>query len=93
MNSANVERFSYSQLGAHFSYPSFSTETLTNHLQLYLFFLSGSQFENNAGRDLFGAQTLCIHEAKKIVVICEDKHLMLAIFEIVIPYLKNFNNS
>ena len=43
--------------------------------------------------DLSGAQILRIHEVIKIVVVCEDKHLVLAIFQIVMPYLKGFDNS
>ena len=30
--------------------------------------------------NLSRAQALCIHEAIKVVVVCEDKHFMLAIF-------------
>ena len=43
--------------------------------------------------DLFGAQTFYIHEATKVVVICEDKHLVLATFQIVTLYLEGFDNS
>ena len=43
--------------------------------------------------DLSGAQTFCIHEATKVVVIYEDKHLVIATFQIVTPCLKSFNDS
>ena len=43
--------------------------------------------------DLSGAQILYIHEVTKIVVIYEDKYLMLVIFQIVTPCLKGFDNS
>ena len=43
--------------------------------------------------DLSGAQTLCIHEATKVVVVCKDKHLVFAIFQIVTPCFESFDNS
>ena len=43
--------------------------------------------------DLSGAQTLRIHEATKVVVVCEDEHLVLATFQIVTPCLKGFDDS
>ena len=43
--------------------------------------------------DLSGAQIFCIHEAIKIVVVCEDEHLVLATFKIVTLCLEGFNNS
>ena len=43
--------------------------------------------------DLFGAQTFCIHKATKIVVVCEDKYLVLATFQIVTPCFEGFDNS
>ena len=43
--------------------------------------------------DLFGAQTLCIHKAIKIVVIYQDKYFILTTFQIVMPRLRNFDNS
>ena len=43
--------------------------------------------------DLSGAQTFCIHEATKVVVVCEDKHLVLATFQIVTPCLEGFDDS
>ena len=43
--------------------------------------------------DLFGAQTLCIHEATKVVVVCEDEQLVLVTFQIVTPYLEGFDDS
>ena len=30
--------------------------------------------------NLLGAQTFCIYKAKKVVIMLENKHLMLAIF-------------
>ena len=52
VNSANNERFSHSQLGAHFLYLGFSAKTLTKHLQLHLLCPCGSWFENGIGRVL-----------------------------------------
>ena len=43
--------------------------------------------------DLSGAQTLRIHEATKVVVVCEDKHLVLATFQIVTLCLEGFDDS
>ena len=43
--------------------------------------------------DLSRAQTLCIHEAIKVVVVCEDEHLVLATFKIMTPCLEGFDNS
>ena len=43
--------------------------------------------------DLSGAQTLRIHEATKVVVVCEDEHLVLATFQIVTPCLEGFDDS
>ena len=43
--------------------------------------------------DLFGAQTLCIHETTEVVVIRKDKNLMLAIFQLVPPGLKSLDDS
>ena len=43
--------------------------------------------------DLSGAQTLRTYEATKVVVVCEDKYLVLATFQIVMPCLKGFENS
>ena len=43
--------------------------------------------------DLSGAKILCIYKATKVVIICEDKHLILATLKIVTLYLENFNNS
>ena len=43
--------------------------------------------------NLSEAQTLYIHETTKVVMICEDEHLILAIFQIVIPYLESFDDS
>ena len=50
VNSANNGEFGHSQLRAHFSHSSFSAETLTKHLQLYLLCPGGSRFENSIGR-------------------------------------------
>ena len=43
--------------------------------------------------DLSKAQTLCIHEATKVVVVYEDEHFVLATFQIVMPCLEGFDNS
>ena len=43
--------------------------------------------------DLSGAQTLCIHEVIKVFVVYEDKHFVLATFQIVILYLESFDDS
>ena len=43
--------------------------------------------------DLSGAQTLRIHEATKVVVVCEDEHLVFATFQIVTPCLEGFDDS
>ena len=43
--------------------------------------------------DLSGAQIFCIHKAIKVVIICEDKHLVLIVFQIVTSYFESFDNS
>ena len=43
--------------------------------------------------DLSGAQTLRINKATKVVVVCKDKYLVLATFQIVMPCLEGFDNS
>ena len=43
--------------------------------------------------DLFRAQTFCIHKITKIVVICKDKYLVFATFEIVMLCFESFDNS
>ena len=43
--------------------------------------------------DLSGAQTLHIHKATKVVVVCEDEHFVLAAFQIVTPCFEGFDNS
>ena len=43
--------------------------------------------------DLFGAQTLCIYETIKIIMVRKNKNLMLAAFQIVTPCLKSFDDS
>ena len=43
--------------------------------------------------DLSEAQALCIYEATKVVVVCKDQYFVLAAFQIVTPYLKDFDNS
>ena len=43
--------------------------------------------------DLFGAQTLCIYELIKVVIIYENEHLVFAAFQIMMLYLKSFYNN
>ena len=43
--------------------------------------------------DLSGAQTFQIHEATKIVVVCEDEYFILATFQIMMQCFERFNNS
>ena len=43
--------------------------------------------------DLFGAQTLYIHEILDVIVVCKDKNLMLATFQILTLHLKCLDNS
>ena len=43
--------------------------------------------------DLSGIQTFCIHKVIKIAVIDENKYLMLETFQIVVPYLEDYDNS
>ena len=43
--------------------------------------------------DLSGAHTFYIHEETKIVVVYEDKHLMLATIQIMMLCFKGFNNT
>ena len=43
--------------------------------------------------NLSGAQTLCIHETKEVIVIRKNKNLIFAVFQVVVPILECFNNS
>ena len=43
--------------------------------------------------DLSGAQTLCIHETREVIVVRKDKNLILATFQKIAPCLEGFNNS
>ena len=43
--------------------------------------------------DLSGAQALCINEARKVIVVCEDKHFVFAAFQIVTLCFEGFDNS
>ena len=43
--------------------------------------------------NLSEAHVFCIHKMTKIVVVYEDTHFVLAAFQIVMPYLKSFDNS
>ena len=43
--------------------------------------------------NLFEAQTLCIYETTKIVMICKNMYLVLTTFKIVTLYFENFDNS
>ena len=40
--------------------------------------------------DLLEAQTLCIHEMMEVVVICDDKNLILVAFQVMGHVLKAF---
>lgn len=39
------------------------------------------------------AQVFYIYKVMQIIVICKNERFMLIIFEIVLQYLKNFNNG
>ena len=43
--------------------------------------------------DLSGAQTFCIHETTKVIVVYKNKNFILVIFQIVMSRFKNLNNS
>ena len=43
--------------------------------------------------DLSGAQAFCIHETTDVIVIHKDENLMLTTFQIVVPRLKDLDNS
>ena len=43
--------------------------------------------------DLSGAQTFCVHEVTKIVMVYENKHLVLVTFQIVMLCLEGFDDS
>lgn len=43
--------------------------------------------------NLFKVYVFYIHEAIKILSICEDNYFMPTVFQIVISYLKSFDNS
>ena len=43
--------------------------------------------------DLSGAQTLCIHEMTKVIVVHKNKELIFTAFQVVAPYLEGFDNS
>ena len=43
--------------------------------------------------DLSRAQTFYIYKATKVVIVYKNKYLILATFQIVMPCLKDFENS
>ena len=43
--------------------------------------------------NLSGAQTLRIHETIEVIVVCKDKNLMLAAFQVVASSFEYFNNG
>ena len=43
--------------------------------------------------DLSRAQILYIYKTTKIVIVCEEKYLMLITFQIVMPYFEGFDNN
>ena len=43
--------------------------------------------------DLFGAQTLHIRKTTEVIMVHKDENLMLAVFQIMTPRLKGFDNS
>ena len=43
--------------------------------------------------DLFEAQTLSIYETMEVIIVHKDENIMLAAFQVVAPYLKDFDNS
>ena len=43
--------------------------------------------------DLLRAQTLHIHEMMEVIIIYENKNLMLIVFQIMTLYFKNFDDS
>ena len=43
--------------------------------------------------DLLGAQTFYIHKTTDVVVVCENKNLILAAFQVIAPWLKGFKDN
>ncbi len=43
--------------------------------------------------DLMKAQVLRIHESTDVIMVSKDKDLVFAAFQVVVPTLKDFNNS
>ena len=43
--------------------------------------------------DLLKAQTLCIHETTKVMMICKDENLIFAAFQVMAPYFEGFDDS
>ena len=43
--------------------------------------------------DLLRAQTLYIHKTIEVIIVRKNENLMLAAFQVVVPYLKHFDNS
>ena len=43
--------------------------------------------------NLFGAQTLCVYETAKVIIVSEYKYLILKAFLVVPPDLESFNNG
>ena len=43
--------------------------------------------------NLLKAQTFCIHEMTKVIVIYKDENLILAAFQVMMPCFEGFDNS
>ena len=43
--------------------------------------------------DLLGAQTLCIYKTMEVIMVCKDKNLMVATFQIVTTRFEDLDNS
>ena len=81
MNSANNEKFGYSQLGAHSPHLDFSKKLVTRHLLLLAVINLNMVLRELLGPAyLFGAQTLCIHKTTEVVVVYKDENLMFVAF-------------
>ena len=60
---------------------------------------SNNQFGNciekafGPNKPMSKAQTLCIYKIIKVIVVHKDKNLTLAVFQVILPSLKCFNND
>ena len=98
VNFINDKKFGHFQLGAH-SFIFASWQKSWWSICSCIYFILAIVNSKIVLRELLGlinlpkARTFCICEMMEVTVICEDKNLIFANFQIMMPYYKGFVNS